>query len=719
MSSQFYKRYIPPPKVAEAGGQTVRNSAVRPTEGSQKSPKRSKKVRDPEIKISKKQEISNDLPTRPLTNPETTDKSTRLSAPTPDNAGRLTEAAILGPETGHAVEKHGLTPFPQLAGNGEEPRVSISSALPEWIRVPTIASSFIRTPFDKFRKEGSIGGKIVSNLLKRGFVDANGLQSSLLPMLLPGHQGPGRYYGDICISAATGSGKTLAYALPMVESLRSKAVTRLRGLIVVPTRELVTQARETLEMCSAGTGVKIGTAVGTRNLKDEQTLLIQKDQRWDPAACKAEREKEIDEDEELMNWDFDAVLGSQDNFECWPHHVLEYRSKIDIIICTPGRLVEHIKSTKGFHLNHVQWLVIDEADRLLAESFQDWVDIVIPSLEHLPPVGSQEQEFYKTFRMPCRRDMRKVVLSATMTRNVSKLMSLRLKHPRSVVLESSRTLDGNNSKPSEDLPHDEEFELPRMLQEVAVAVAELEDKPLYLLQVLRTFCQADVGGQQKHNETMNGEAVLEGRVEPTDQSRSDGEYPSDVCSVISRAVPLQKEANFPGTLVFANSNEGALRLARLLAIMLPKQRIKALTKLPSGKDGRKTLRMFCKGELSVIVATDLASRGLDIPDLAHVINYDMPSSLKSYVHRVGRTARAGKEGRATTLVEHRQAKWFWKDIGRTNHVARAQKVVREDRGLRAEEHDRKEYEVALSILGQEAIGTSMGEDNEVEGGHGK
>ena len=716
MASQFYKRYVPPPKVPKIEDQPNQTPALKPAEGSHHLPKRSKEGSGISANSMKKPKTNKILAKQPLLEQENTERLTNVSSLMPENAGRLIESVIPESETNLAIEKHGLTPLPQPTQIEECPRVSISSALPEWIRAPIIASSSNEIPFDRFRGEDSMSGKIVSNLSKNGFANANGLQSAILAMLLPGYQGRECYSGDICIGAATGSGKTLAYALPLVESLRRKPVTRLRGLIVVPTRELVTQARETFQMCAAGTGIKIGTAVGNRSLKDEQALLIQKDQRWDPKAYQAVQEKEVDEDEELMNWDLDAVLGPQDEFKCWPDHVLEYSSMADILICTPGRLVEHIKSTKGFHLHHVQWLVIDEADRLLAESFQEWVGIVIPELEYLPPLNTLEQEIYKTYHIPRGREVQKIVLSATMTRDVSKLMSLRLKRPRLVVLESSRDTTENQYKGEGDLPQEESIELPRTLREFAMAVANVEDKPLCLLQLLNELPNAERGEHQEETENLDGDIELEDFVDSVDQKRSYSEpFPSDPPSNAAKTGPKGKQTSIPATLVFANSNENALRLARLLAILLPEQQIRALTKSPGNKNGRKTLQMFRRGQLSVIVATDLASRGLDIPDLAHVVNYDLPTSLNSYVHRVGRTARAGKKGRAVTLVEHRQAKWFWNDIARTKSIIRAKNVARMDGRLQIGEQDRKRYEEALSILGQESMGRGLRKDLEEKG----
>jgi ATP-dependent RNA helicase DDX51/DBP6 len=117
-----------------------------------------------------------------------------------------------------------------------------------------------------------------------------------------------------------------------------------------------------------------------------------------------------------------------------------------------------------------------------------------------------------------------------------------------------------------------------------------------------------------------------------------------------------------------------------------------------------------------LIATDRASRGLDIPDLQHVISYDVPGSALTYVHRVGRTARAGREGTAWTCVEHREGRWFWREIGgKGKGVAGAgaggQGIQRAE-GRRVQkvelevdvEGSKEKYERALAKLGEEVKG---------------
>ena len=602
------------------------------------------------------------------------------------------------------VEMHGLEPLPQPAPVKEDPKVSSFSALPEWIQAPVLASSAVIVPF----KDLTLHDDIVASLEKRGYSETFAIQSAVLPMLLPG---PKQCSWDICISAATGSGKTLAYVLPMVQSLRNRPVTRLRGLIVVPTRELVNQVKESLEFCSTGSGLKIATAVGSKSLREEQTVLVEKGQRYDPGAYKAEQEKEIDEDEELMDWDFDKKLGSSDGLELFYNHVVEYTSKVDILVCTPGRLVEHIQSTTGFTLEHVQWLVIDEADRLLDDSFQQWVDVVLPGLEYLPPPDTlhhPQPDILDLFR---RREIRKIILSATMTRDISKLMTLKLRHPKLVVLE------GQIGKAADDdggaVPGDDEgrVEIPATLQEYGVPILErdTQDKPLYLIELLESDSQKLISNRHQYPPIPSKSSEASRGDTSTDSSEDlspDSDSPSN-SNHLSNQLIADKTPSNHGTLIFTESNEQVVRLARLLTLLRPSWQIGTLTKSTAGTSGRKTLAAFRKRKLSILIASDRASRGLDIPDLAQVVNYDMPKSATSYVHRVGRTARAGKEGTAITLVLHSQGKWFWKDgsgIAKSEMLGRGpgKRVVRRNLVLDVSEEGRERYERALQTLGEEA-----------------
>ena len=373
-------------------------------------------------------------------------------------------------------QTHGLVPIPQPEQHPPSPRAAVFSALPEWLRNPKEVSSRDTASFSDF----PIPQRMLEALHKRNYSSALPIQAALLPMLLPG---PNQYQGDICISAATGSGKTLAYALPMVEALKEKPTRLLRGLVIVPTRELVAQAREAFLLCTHGSSLNIEMALGTRSLKEEKELLIQKGERLDPLAHAKERheEEKADEDDELL-FEYDIYDESSTSTPL-PGYVTEYHSNVDILITTPGRLVEHMHSTPGFTLQHIQWLVIDETDRLLDDSFQQWVDTVIPQLEALPPLDEMQERVHRFMRIFRRREVRKILLSATMTRDVGKLAALKLKAPKMVVLEVAKSDAMLEQKEPKEVDG-ETFTLPETLIEIAVPVEDSGDKPLYLIEIL-------------------------------------------------------------------------------------------------------------------------------------------------------------------------------------------------------------------------------------------
>jgi ATP-dependent RNA helicase DDX51/DBP6 len=118
---------------------------------------------------------------------------------------------------------------------------------------------------------------------------------------------------------------------------------------------------------------------------------------------------------------------------------------------------------------------------------------------------------------------------------------------------------------------------------------------------------------------------------------------------------------------------------------------------------RKTLSAYRRGRVSIIIATDRASRGLDLESLTHVVNYDVPHSITTYVHRVGRTARAGREGSAWTLVAHHEGRWFSTQIvnNGSGHITRSSGIDRVNVKIDKNSMTFKGYGDALETLEKE------------------
>ncbi|KAJ7758853.1 DEAD-domain-containing protein [Mycena maculata] len=454
-----------------------------------------------------------------------------------------------------------------------------------------------------------LSAKTRKQLIDLGIVELFAVQTSLLPFLLPGNPLQRSLYlpfdppRDVCVSAPTGSGKTLAYVVPIVEILSTRIVTRLRALVVLPTRDLVTQVRETFDAVGKGRGLKIGTATGQHSFSHEQSQLIA-----------------------------DKMT-----------HLAGGSSKVDILICTPGRLIDHLTGTPNFSLQHLRFLVIDEADRLLAQSFQDWLVQVLaatrPSTgEPSVPAGFPQ---YHDAVAPAFRTLlsyadipsfvaerkesscQKLLFSATLTRDPGKLAALELRNPKYFVVQEK-----NDGPGVLDVAMDK-FTMPATLTE-HMLVCEPSLKPLAFFYL-----------------------------------------------VYERAVT--------NALVFTKSAESTARLVRLFDFFDTARRIgiggepsavtaHAYSSDLSASERKSILDKFRAREIQILVCSDLISRGIDISHVSHVVSYDVPVDMRKYVHRVGRTARAGRAGDAWTLVEEQEARYFKTMLKQVDHLDKVRRV---------------------------------------------
>ncbi|KGK35067.1 hypothetical protein JL09_g5783, partial [Pichia kudriavzevii] len=236
-------------------------------------------------------------------------------------------------------------------------------------------------------------------------------------------------------------------------------------------------------------------------------------------------------------------------------------------------------------MKSLRFLVVDEADRLLNQNFQDWCDLVMNKIERISNVENEGLDV--TFKLRCI----KIVLSATLTTNSEKLTHLRLFKPRLVIVNST-----NNN---------ELYQLPRTLNEKLLNVSEKLSyfKPLILLRLFEWIDK--------------------------EKFRYD---------------------NFG--LIFTKSNESTIRLSKLLNLLVMKLglklRIGNINSMMDNLERMKILKNFDENG-GILICTDLLSRGINLTSIKFVINYDLPGSTKEYIHRIGRTARAGNLGNAITM----------------------------------------------------------------------
>ncbi|GAV75017.1 DEAD domain-containing protein/Helicase_C domain-containing protein [Cephalotus follicularis] len=395
--------------------------------------------------------------------------------------------------------------------------------------------------------------------------------------------GPGSFERDLCINSPTGSGKTLAYALPIVQKLSTRAVKCLRALVVLPTRDLALQVKEVFTAIAPAVGLSVGLAVGQSSIADEISELIRRP-KLEAGIC------------------YDPENSYQ-----------ELQSAVDILVATPGRLMDHINNTKGFTLENLCYLVVDETDRMLREAYQSWLPTVL-QLTHSGGDGlfPQANTFLpSTFgslktikRCGVERGFKgkpfprlvKMVLSATLTQDPSKLSQLDLHHPLFLTTGKQR------------------YKLPDKLESYKV-ICDSKLKPLYLVALLQ-----NLGGEK--------------------------------------------------CIVFTSSVESAHRLFTLLNIFGDlKVKIKEYSGLQRQSVRSKTLKAFREGNVQVLVSSDAMTRGMDVEGVRNVINYDKPAYIKTYIHRAGRTARAGQTGRCFTLLRNDEVKRFKKLLQKADNDA--------------------------------------------------
>ena len=334
--------------------------------------------------------------------------------------------------------------------------------------------------------------ELLKGLRDLGFTQPTPIQTEAIPPALEGR--------DLLACAMTGSGKTIAFMLPIVQRLMAKPRRTTRALVLTPTRELAAQILEQLNDLAVHTPITGAAVYGG------------------------------------------VGMGPQEH---------AFRSGVDIIIGTPGRLLDHFSKPYA-KLSGLEYLVLDEADRMLDMGFLPDIRRV---LKHLP---ARRQTLF---------------FSATMPPEIAALSRDMLKDP--VVINRER-----RSQPATGITQ-------------AIYPVPHHLKSSLLLALLR-------GGEVQD------------------------------------------------ALVFTRTKHRADRLAKFL----DREKVSVARIHGNRSQAQRTeaLAGFKSGKYQVLVATDIAARGIDVTALGHVINFDVPAAPEDYIHRVGRTARAELTGSAFTLV---------------------------------------------------------------------
>ncbi len=331
---------------------------------------------------------------------------------------------------------------------------------------------------------------------EQGYTTPTPIQEQAIPLILQKR--------DILAAAQTGTGKTAGFTLPLLHRLaHSKPQMQkkqIRALVLTPTRELAAQVHESVQTYGKHMPYKSTVIFGGVGINPQIATL---------------------------------------------------RKGVDVVIATPGRLLD-LASQKAIDFSRLEFLVLDEADRMLDMGFIHDIKKIMKML-------------------PAQRQT--LLFSATFSPEIKKLAAGLLHHPA-------------------------------------------------LVEVARENSTAEQISQVVH---------------PVDRSRKR--------ALLSKLI---RENDWKQVLVFTRTKHGANRLTK----QLEEDGISAAAIHGNKSQGARTkaLAGFKANEVKVLVATDIAARGLDISDLPHVVNFELPNVAEDYVHRIGRTGRAGKQGEALSLV---------------------------------------------------------------------
>ena len=418
--------------------------------------------------------------------------------------------------------------------------------------------------YELFSEKPSIEADLSDRLLKAlkdrlGFEKFTEVQEKAIPAFLSN--------SDVLVKSPTGSGKTLAYALPLIQRLQQimPKINRTDGpyaIILLPTRELAVQSYEIIEnLCRTFVWIVPGLIVGGEKRKAEKSRI---------------------------------------------------RKGINIVVGTPGRLLDHLNTTKSLSLKNLLVLIFDEADRLLDMGFEQTMSQILYHIkEH------------------CNRKIQTGLLSATLSSKVKNLASISLEEPKLIdmsrkggnrvtkveELEESNYIQNDEVTESDtEIPENEQkFQTPNTLKQYFVIVpAKL--RLVCLISFLSKFAYR----------AENGKIIV---------------FFSSKSATELHCHLLESE---PIKNLIAPSQ---CDVYKLHGDMIPKERNEVFHKFKHCKKG-------------ILLSTDVAARGLDLPRVSWIVQYSCPTQIEDYIHRVGRTARIGSEGEALLFLLPSEVKYI-------------------------------------------------------------
>ncbi|KAL1748722.1 P-loop containing nucleoside triphosphate hydrolase protein [Schizophyllum fasciatum] len=458
------------------------------------------------------------------------------------------------------------------------------------------------------------------------------IQRAALPALL-GKLSAENSMRDVFIQAQTGSGKTLSYLLPIIQDLlplsSDSYIDRSIGtlaVIIAPTRELAQQISDVLE-----------------NLL--KLRLRPEDENADASGTR------------LTRW---LVSGLLIGGGTRTHDKARLRKGLPILVATPGRLLDHIQNTSSFNVGKCRWLVLDEADRLMELGFEETIKGIINGLDgrrRLAIQAAKQGVSTEVGGWDWERGRRTILCSATIKDDVQKLAGTALNNPLMIAATTHDEPKLGNGVP-ENVVSSDKFTPPSQLAQKYV-VAPLKLRLVMLVALLRSLIAKAQGRGTKiivflsctdsvdfHWELLGHASMGDDPQESSDSDEEDEEDAGDAEDAEDGSKRSTKKPSndtsttsplLPGTTIY-----------RLHGSLPTHTRMAAVRGFSSSKN-----------PTSVLFCTSVASRGLDLPLVRAVIQYDLPTEggATEYVHRVGRTARAGKGGEAWSIVAPSESEW--------------------------------------------------------------
>ncbi|RHZ68900.1 hypothetical protein Glove_292g64 [Diversispora epigaea] len=444
-----------------------------------------------------------------------------------------------------------------------------------------------------------LNSELVANMKgKLGIEKPTSIQQKAIPILLNSINDD----ADIFIQAETGSGKTLAYLFPIVQRLifaeqqntqdttKNSSFSRNIGTLVIiltPTRELAKQIL-----------LVINSLI---NLPSSKLSTLH-----------------------LTHW---IVPGSIIGGEKKQSEKARLRKGINILVSTPGRLLDHLQTTKSFIVKYLRWLVLDEADRLLELGFEEKLQSILKILDEKSNDDEDDdvrnQLPFTSLSLPRRRQT--ILCSATLKNNVKNLAGYALDNPIFIGEKND--------------PEDSSYSTPNQLQQTYVTTpAKL--RLITLTSLLKfTF---------REKNTINSKIVVflsccDSVDFHFDLFANSGKFPNE--QKIDDSKNKVKIQSFED-----NNNDLSKCSCYVKSTIIPNTTLYKLHGELSQADRTTIFNNFSKAETGILFCTDVAARGLDLPGISKIIQYDPPIDIKDYVHRVGRTARLGKKGEAILFL---------------------------------------------------------------------